>query len=149
MTKASDSPLTRSGTEAFAALEAAVGWSGEERVDVVERRHVRSYRAAVGYPGGDGEDTSVPPTLCACFLDEPPSMPAAAAYGAGWLNGGDRFEYADVVQLGDELQSRPKFVSVVEKHGRSGPMALLTFVTEFRRPGGALVVRHVGTRIRR
>jgi hypothetical protein len=142
---------TRAGTgaEALAAVKAAVGWTGPERVDVVERRHVRFYRTAIGLPPDDPGDDAVPPTLVACFLDEPPPMPAAQAYGAGWLNGGDRFEYAAELRLGDELRSRLQFVSVVEKDGRNGTMALLTFVTEFRRPGGELVVRHIGTRIRR
>lgn len=61
----------------------------------------------------------------------------ANAYDAGWLNGGDRFEYAAQLRLGNELRSQLQFVSVVEKYGRSGPMALLTFVTEFRRSSGA------------
>jgi hypothetical protein len=51
--------------------------------------------------------------------------------------------------LGDVLHSRPVFTAVDEKHGRSGVMALLTFVTEFRLADGSLAARHVATRIRR
>ncbi|SEG34592.1 N-terminal half of MaoC dehydratase [Nonomuraea solani] len=125
-------------------LQEAVGWAGPLREDVVERRHLDFYRHAVG-------DTSdeVPPTFTACFLDEPPSLPAAASYGSGWLNGGDRFEYHAPLRAGDVLVSRPRFTGVVEKSGKAGPMALLTFETEFRRPDGELVVKHVGTRIRK
>ncbi|MCF6474434.1 MaoC family dehydratase [Nonomuraea sp. MG754425] len=125
-------------------LREAVGWAGPEREDVVERRHLDFYRHAVG-------DTSseIPPTFTACFLDEPPSLPAAGSYGSGWLNGGDRFEYHAPLRVGDVLVSRPRFTGVVEKSGRAGPMALLTFETEFRRPDGELVVRHIGTRIRK
>ena len=138
MSATTDTPL---GT-----LEAAVGWVAEKRVDVVERRHLRFFREAIGLaPDGAG----VPATICACFLPEPPSMEAAGAYGAGWLNGGDRFEYISPLRIGDELHSQSELVGVVEKQGRSGAMALLTFVTEFRRPDGELTVRHVGTRIRR
>lgn len=130
-------------------LEAAVGWVAEKRVDVVERRHLRFFREAIGVPPDDSDDARVPATICACFLPEPPPMEAAYAYGEGWLNGGDRFEYLSPLHLGDELHSQSELVGVIEKKGRTGTMALLTFVTEFRRPTGELTVRHVGTRIRR
>ncbi|MEU6710312.1 MaoC family dehydratase N-terminal domain-containing protein [Nonomuraea sp. NPDC046802] len=126
------------------ALREAVGWAGPPREDVVERRHLANYLRAIG----DDRD-EVPPTFTACFLDEPPSLPAAASYGSGWLNGGDRFEYHAPLRVGDVIVSRPRFTGVVEKHGKAGPMALLTFETEFRRPDGELVVRHIGTRIRK
>lgn len=127
-------------------LRAAVGWTGPARVDVVERRHVADYRRAMGLdPAGE----EVPMTLCACFLSEPPPMPAADAYGLGWINGGDRFEYVGPrLRLGDTLRSQVRFTGVEEKRGRSGSLAILTFETEFHR-GEELVVRHVGTRIRR
>lgn len=128
-------------------LRAAVGWRGEPRVDVVERRHLRDYRRAIGLPP-DG--TEVPATLYACFLEtEPPRMPVALEYGDGWLNGGDRFELHRELTLGDEVRSHPVFTAVEEKRGRSGVMAILTFVTEFRLPDGELAARHVATRIRR
>ena len=136
------------GDGPLAALEKAVGWVAPERRDVIEQRHLRFFREAIGAASTD-DPAAVPATLCACFLDEPPPLPAAAGYGAGWLNGGDRFEYASPLRIGDELRSRNEFTGVVEKHGRSGTMAVLTFVTEFRRPDGELTVRHVGTRIRR
>lgn len=132
---------------ALEKLRTALGWTGHPRVDVVERRHLRDYRRAVGLPA---EGTDVPATLYACFLDtEPPQMPASLEYGDGWLNGGDRFELHRQLRLGDELRSQPVFTGVEEKRGRSGLMAILTFVTEFRLPDGALAARHVATRIRR
>ena len=130
----------------LAALEAAIGWTGPERVDAVERRHLRDYRRAVGL---DPDGTEVPATFCACFLTEPPTMPAALEYGLGWINGGDRFEVHRELQLGDEVTSQLTFTGVEEKKGRSGTLALLTFVTEFRLRDGTLAVRHVGTRVRR
>jgi hypothetical protein len=132
---------------ALARLRAAVGWQGPERVDVVERRHLADYRRAMGL---DPEGTEVPLTICACFLSEPPPMPEAEAYGLGWINGGDRFEYVGArLTLGDELRSRLRFTAVSEKTGRSGSLAILTFETEFVRPEGEPAVRHIGTRIRR
>ena len=132
---------------ALARLQEAVGWRGPERIDVVERRHLADYRRAMDL---DPEGVEVPPTICACFLSEPPPMPAAEAYGLGWINGGDRFEYVGPrLTLGDELRSRLQFTAVSEKRGRSGSLAILTFVTEFVRPDGLPAVRHIGTRIRR
>jgi hypothetical protein len=131
----------------LAELEAALGWVGPERVDVVERRHLADYRRAIGL---DPEGIDVPVTVCACFLSEPPPMPAAEAYGLGWINGGDRFEYVGPrLALGDELRSSVRFTAVREKRGRSGTLAFLTFETDFVRSDGVRVVRHVGTRIRR
>ena len=128
------------------ALQRAVGWTADQRVDVVERRHLRDYRRAIG---ADPDGTEVPATITACFLDEPPTMPEALAYGMGWINGGDRFEVHRPLRLGDEVTSQLTFTGVEEKKGRSGTLALLTFVTEFRLPDGTLAVRHVGTRVRR
>jgi sirohydrochlorin ferrochelatase len=126
---------TETGTGSLEALQGAIGWTAEQRVDVVERRHLRDYRRAIG---ADPDGTEVPVTITACFLTEPPTMPEALAYGLGWINGGDRFEVHRPLRLGDEV-----------KKGRSGTLALLTFVTEFRLPDGTLAVRHVGTRVRR
>lgn len=141
-------PATPSGDgPAFTALRAAVGWQGPERVDVIERRHLADYRRAIGLAP---EGTEVPVTICACFLSEPPPMQAAEAYGLGWINGGDRFEYVGPrLTLGDELRSRVRFTAVREKQGRTGTLAILTFETEFVRPDGVPAVRHIGTRIRR
>lgn len=139
-------PAGTAPTDALAGLRAAVGWTEERRVDAVERRHLRDYRRAVGL---DPEGTEVPATFCACFLTEPPPLPAALEYGLGWINGGDRFEVHHELQLGDEVTSQRMFTGVEEKTGRSGTLALLTFVAEFRLPDGTLAVRHVGTRVRR
>ncbi|MGY1604405.1 FAS1-like dehydratase domain-containing protein [Geodermatophilus sp. SYSU D00815] len=136
----------REAGAALAALERAVGWTAPRRVDTVERRHLRDYRRAMGL---DPEGDEVPATLCACFLTEPPTLPEAEAYGLGWINGGDRFEVRRELRLGDELTSQLTFTGVTEKSGRTGTLALLTFVTEFRLPDGTLAVRHVGTRVRR
>lgn len=142
----SDDGRTPSG--AFETLRAAVGWTGPARVDHVERRHLRDFLAAVDERDPGSVDTEVPPTFLACFLDEPPSCPAAYSYGGGWLNGGDRFEYLSPIRLGDEVRSHAVLTDVVEKSGRTGTMAILTFVTEFR-VGSDTAVRHTGTRIRR
>lgn len=136
-----------STSEGLAQLRAAVGWQAEERVDAVERRHLSDYRRTIGLdPDGD----EVPLAICACFLSEPPPMPAAEGYGLGWINGGDRFEFVGPrLVLGDVLRSRQTFTGVEEKQGRSGSLAVLTFETVFTRSDGSPAVRHIGTRIRR
>ena len=143
----SASTAPSSDSPALARLREAVGWQGPERVDVVERRHLADYRRSLGL---DPEGVEVPLAICACFLWEPPPMPAAERYGLGWINGGDRFEYVGPrLTLGEELRSRLTFTAVSEKQGRSGCLAVLTFETEFVRRDGTPAVRHIGTRIRR
>lgn len=136
-------------SQAYDSLLGAVGWTGPERIDRVERRHLRDFLAAVDEADPGSTEDEIPPTFLACYLDEPPYCPAAYAYGEGWLNGGDRFEYLAPVRLGDDVRSHAVLTDVVEKTGRTGTMAILTFVTEFRLADGATAVRHTGTRIRR
>lgn len=130
-------------------LRAAVGRPLPARFDTVERRHVEDFRSAVDEVDPGSADAPVPPTFLACFLDEPPTLPEAWCYGTAWLNGGDRFEVLGPVHVGDTVRSTARLADVVEKHGRSGAMAVLTFVTEFDREDGTPVLRHTGTRIRR
>lgn len=141
-----EAPGTGPVAGSLEALQRAIGWTAEERTDVVERRHLRDYRRAIG---AEPDGTDVPATITACFLTEPPTMPEALAYGLGWINGGDRFEVHRRLQLGDEVTSRLTFTGVQEKQGRTGTLAILTFETDFRLPDGTLAVRHVGTRVRR
>jgi len=136
-------------SDALRRLEAAVGWESPERIDTVERRHLADFLAAVDEADPGGVEEEVPPTFLACFLNEPPVLEAARHYGDGWLNGGDRFEFLAPVHVGDTLHSRAVFTGVEEKAGRGGKLAILTFVTDLRLPGGAVAVRHTGTRIRR
>lgn len=139
--------MTGEAPTTMAALRAAIGWEGPERIDVIERRHLSDYRRAIGL---DPEGDDVPVTICACFLSEPPPLPVAEEYGLGWINGGDLFEYPGPRPvLGDTLRSRLRLTGVEEKHGRSGSLAILTFETVFARPDGAPAVKHTGTRIRR
>ena len=58
-------------------LRAAVGWTYREREDVVERRHLRAFRHAIGE---DPDDETVPPTFTACF----PGRAARRGRGSAW-----------------------------------------------------------------
>lgn len=129
------------------ALLEAVGWKGRRRIDVVESRHLRAFLHATGEP--DLDRRQVPPTFVACFLDEPPPIEAAENFGLGWLNGGDRFDWSRSIQVGDTLASQSVLADVTFKDGRSGRLAILKVVTEFRGRDRQLIVTHTGTRIRR
>lgn len=129
----------------FDVLRKALGWVGPRRSHVIEAGRVAAFCDAIG----ESDDEVVPPTFLACLIDTPPLLPAAASYGSGWLNGGDRFRYVAPVRAGQTVSSQMRFVDAVEKQGSTGPMAILTFVTSFTSDDGSLLVEHTGTRIRR
>jgi hypothetical protein len=132
------------------AMRALVGWRSDTRVDEVERRHTRDYLRAVGASDAHpaiGE--LVPPVLVACYLQEPPRLPGVERFGSHWLNGTDRFEVREPIWVGDTLESVTTLTAAELKQGRAGPLGVLTFVTEFSRPGAGPVVVHTGTRLRR
>lgn len=132
------------------ALCAVIGWRSEPRTDRVELRHARDYARATGHPRVPGrEGDPVSPVLVACYLQEPPRVPRIERFGSHWLNGTDRFTVHGTLRVGDELTSATTLTDVELKHGRSGPLGLLTLVTEFSGPDERPVVVHTGTRLRR
>jgi hypothetical protein len=120
-------------------------------MDAVECRHARDYIRAVGLPGSDRVQLgdAVPPTIVACFLTEPPALPGVDQFGEHWLNGEDAFRFRGALRAGDTVQSTTTLTAADLKHGRSGPLGVLTFVTDFAVPGSGVVVTHTGTRLRR
>jgi N-terminal half of MaoC dehydratase len=134
-----------------AAMQRQVGWRSQRRVDAVECRHARDYTRAVGLSGSDRLQLgdAVLPTIVACFLTEPPALPGVDKFGEHWLNGGDAFRFRGALRAGDRLQSATTLTAADLKHGRSGPLGVLTFVTEFEVPGSGAIVTHTGTRLRR
>jgi hypothetical protein len=87
--------------------------------------------------------------LVACFLQEPPRVPRIEHFGSHWLNGTDSFAIRGPLRVGDELVSSTTLTAVDLKQGRSGPLGLLTFATEFTGFDARPVVVHTGTRLRR
>jgi N-terminal half of MaoC dehydratase len=132
-------------------MQRQVGWRSQRRVDAVECRHARDYTRAVSLSGSDRLQLgdAVPPTIVACFLAEPPALPGVDRFGEHWLNGGDAFRFRGVLRAGDTVQSATTLTAVDLKHGRSGPLGVLTFVTEFELAGSGAIVTHTGTRLRR
>ncbi len=107
---------------------------------------MRRFVEAIG--GTLTADDVAPPTFVATMLVEPPDFGPALEHGAGWLNGGDRFEHYAPIRAGDVLRSQSELVHVFEKQGASGRLLFLVFETTFDR-GGTIVVKHIGTRVRR
>lgn len=132
-------------------MQGQVGWRSQRRVDAVECRHARDYIRAVGLSGSDRVQfgDAVLPTIVACFLTEPPALPGVDQFGEHWLNGEDAFRFRGALRAGDTVQSATTLTAADLKHGRSGPLGVLTFVTEFEVPGSGVVVTHTGTRLRR
>lgn len=129
-------------------VRARIGWQSEVRTSVVEAGHVRRFCAAIGDDDPRWREEA-PPTFVVALGTETPQIPEALAYGKGWLNGGDRFEYLEPVRIGDEIESRMVLVDAYEKRGGSGNLLFLIFETEFRNQHGRTAVRVRGTRIRR
>lgn len=58
------------------------------------------------------------------------------------MSGGMRFEILAPVYLGDVLTVEERLESIVEKHGRSGPLVITTTLAKYRNQHGALVARY-------
>jgi hypothetical protein len=129
-------------------VRARIGWQSEVRTSVVEAGHVRRFCEAIGDDDPRWREEA-PPTFVVALGTETPQIPEALAYGKGWLNGGDRFEYLEPVRIGDEIESRMVLVDAYEKRGGSGNLLFLIFETEYRNQDGRTAVRVRGTRIRR
>lgn len=129
-------------------LRAKVGWQGEERTSVVEAGHVRRFCEAIGDDDPRWREEA-PPTFVVALGTEAPQLPEALAYGRGWLNGGDHFEYLEPVRIGDTIRARARLAEVYEKQGSSGGLLFLVFETDYVNQHGRLAVRVRGTRIRR
>jgi len=135
-------------TASSARIEAEIGWQSAERTHFVEAGHLRRFAEAIGDPNPSWHNEA-PPTFLVTMLAEPPDFAPALDYGAGWLNGGDRFELLSPIRAGDKLHSQSRLTNAYEKKGSTGLMLFLVFETVFSNRDGQVVAKHVGTRIRR
>jgi hydroxyacyl-ACP dehydratase HTD2-like protein with hotdog domain len=76
-------------------------------------------------------------------------MEEAEAYGKGWLNGGNRFEYFEPVKVGDRITATGRIADVYEKTGGSGSLLFIVVETDYVNQEGRTVARLRGTTIRR
>jgi hypothetical protein len=130
------------------SLRARIGWRSEGEASPIEAGHVRRFCEAIGDDDPRWRKEA-PPTFVVALATETPQIPEALAYGKGWLNGGDRFEYMEPILIGDQIRSNTVLADVYEKQGGSGSLLFLIFDTEFVNQHGHVAVRVRGTRIRR
>ena len=130
------------------AVRARIGYATEPVERTIEAGHVRRFCEAIGDPNPRWR-AEVPPTFFVALGAESPVLPEVTAYGRGTLNAGDSFEYLAPVAIGETLMVTSRLADVYEKQGSSGPMLFTVWEKEYSRPGGEVVVRIRGTRIRR
>jgi len=65
------------------------------------------------------------------------------------LNGGTEAELFRLPQLGEVIEAQSRYVDIVDREGRSGPMVLATIETEYRTRDGAILARVRNTVIMR
>jgi N-terminal half of MaoC dehydratase len=135
-------------TSVIDRLRARIGVDGEAVTSTVEAGHVRRFAAAIGDPNPRWEKEA-PPTFLVALAPVALHLSEAEEYGKGWLNGGNRFEYAAPVKIGDRITATGRVADVYEKAGSSGNMLFIIFETEYVNQSGVVVGRLRGTMIRR
>ena len=135
-------------SEVMDRIRGLIGWERESVDQVVEAGQVRRFCQALGDTSARWQDEA-PPTYVVSLGLETPQLPELLAYGTGWLNGGDRFEYLEPVRVGDRVTSRIRLLDAREKQGSGGGLLILTFETTYTNQHGRVAVRQLGTRIRR
>jgi len=129
-------------------LRARIGVDGPPTHATVEAGHVKRFAEAIGDPNPrwSGE---APPTFLVALAPAALHLEEAEAYGKGWLNGGNRFEYFEPVKVGDTITATGRVADVYEKKGSSGNLLFIVFETDYVNQAGRTVARLRGTAIRR
>jgi N-terminal half of MaoC dehydratase len=135
-------------TSVIEALRARIGVKGEPRTASVEAGHVRRFAEAIG-DSNPRWTTEAPPTFLVALVPVSLHLADAEAYGKGWLNGGNRFEYFAPVMVGDRITATGHIADVYEKTGSSGSLLFIVFETEYVNQRGEKVATLRGTTIRR
>jgi len=121
---------------------------GEPTTASVEAGHVRRFAEAIG-DSNPRWTTEAPPTFLVALVPVSLHLADAEAYGKGWLNGGNRFEYFAPVMVGDRITAAGHIADVYEKTGSSGSLLFIVFETEYVNQRGDKVATLRGTTIRR
>jgi MaoC dehydratase-like protein len=129
-------------------LRARIGVDGEPVTALVEAGHVRRFAHAIGDPNPRWEKET-PPTFLVALAPVALHLSEAEAYGRGWLNGGNRYEYLAPVRVGDRITARGHVADVYEKEGSSGNLLFIIFETNYDNQDGVRVATLRGTMIRR
>ena len=129
-------------------LRTRIGVDGQPVTATVEAGHVRRFAAAIGDPNPRWTKEA-PPTFLVALAPVSLHLEEAEAYGKGWLNGGNRFEYFAPVVIGDRITATGRVADVYEKSGSSGDLLFIIFETAYVNQDGAVVAKLRGTMIRR
>ncbi|GAC1511863.1 MAG: hypothetical protein NVS1B3_15240 [Candidatus Dormibacteraceae bacterium] len=135
-------------TSVLERLRAHIGKAGPTTEAIVEAGHLKRFVEAIG-------DTNprwtkeAPPTFLVALVPVSMHLAVAEEYGKGWLNGGNRFEYFEPVQVGDRITATGRVADVYEKTGGSGSLLFIIFETDYVNQDGRRVAKLRGTAIRR
>jgi hypothetical protein len=135
-------------TSVIDRLRGRIGVDGESVSAPVEAGHVRRFVEAIGDPNPRWQH-EVPPTFLVALAPVSAHLAEAEAYGKGWLNGGNRFEYFTPVNMGDLITATGRVADVYQKSGSTGDLLFIIFETDYTNQNGELVARLRGTMIRR
>jgi hypothetical protein len=135
-------------TSVIERLRTRIGKASPPVSAAVEAGHLKGFAEAIGDPNPRWL-SEAPPTFLVALAPAMIHLEAAEAYGKGWLNGGNRFEYVEPVRAGDTITATGKMVDVREKSGSSGNLLFIVFETEYVNQHGRTVARLRGTAIRR
>jgi hypothetical protein len=135
-------------TSVLDRLRARIGQPGPSSEAVVEAGHLRRFAEAIGDPSSRWSEEA-PPTFLVALVPVSMHMAEAEAYGKGWLNGGNRFEYFEPVKVGDRITATGRIADVYEKTGGSGSLLFIVVETDYVNQEGRTVARLRGTTIRR
>jgi hydroxyacyl-ACP dehydratase HTD2-like protein with hotdog domain len=153
--------VARSGPVVTAQAREQIGTITRRYVsEPLSLRHVREYVAGTG---GDptawserddtGEYRQVPPLFfhaaCRPVVAETQLLPdgqytflGVEGVSGETLAGGNKYELIAPVRIGDVLTATEVLVDIVERVGRSGPLAITTTETEYTNQHGELVSRY-------
>jgi hypothetical protein len=129
-------------------LRGRIGKDGPTTETTVEAGHVKRFVEAIGDPNPRWAQEA-PPTFLVALAPASIHLAEAEAYGKGWLNGGNRFEYFEPVRVGDRITATGRVADVYEKTGSSGSLLFIIFETGYVNQHGRTVARLRGTAIRR
>jgi hypothetical protein len=135
-------------TSVLERMRERIGQSGPSSEALVEAGHLKRFAEAIGDPNPRWTKEA-PPTFLVALVPVSMHMEEAEAYGKGWLNGGNRFEYFEPVKVGDRITATGRIVDVFEKTGGSGSLLFIVVQTDYVNQDGRTVARLRGTTIRR
>jgi hypothetical protein len=131
-------------------LRSRIGLATTPLTAVVDAERVRAWVEAIEDPDPLWRE-QVPPTFLVSVRSAAWSelLGEIDASGRQWLNGGDRFDYARPLRVGERITMTARVVDCYEKPGRSGDLLFVVTEASFSDEQGEPVCRILGTSILR